>query len=444
MYKKHIYIPIEILVREINPKIIFAFKAALNNYRVYLGSKTGIDKILNKKLKTNRRAGIYFYKSQIISNRKYLEKIKKTCEKFIVLDEELGVGVSNFKSTLDRRGKNLIDIDKFFVIGKKMMQNLIKYDKYFKKISKISGWIKYDLYKKKNLNIFETEVNEIKKNYGNFYLFSSNYGVLSKKGLIKRIEDDPALKKYKNSKNKSNDLYTFKQSINDFNYLKKKLSIFLKKNKKTIFIIRPHPADQILNDWKIFEKFNNVKIINKHDIVPWIIASKGLIHRGCSTSIDAFFLKKPNFYFLPNRKLEKSEKNLIYKISNKIDDFDSIKFKRYKQPKNSIFMISKEIYQKKSSASIILNEIKKLDIIKEKSISFNIFENFLNYLIPFCGNIKTYLKKKILGLDHIANSKLSNFIDKKTLIKKIKALNSKKDNIIVKKITREAFQIEKS
>ena len=47
--KKHIYIPIEILVREINPKILFAYHAALNNYRVYLGTKSGIDKIIKKK-----------------------------------------------------------------------------------------------------------------------------------------------------------------------------------------------------------------------------------------------------------------------------------------------------------------------------------------------------------------------------------------------------------
>ena len=49
--KKHIYIPIEILVREINPKILFSFISALNNYRVYIGTKTGIDKIIKKKKK---------------------------------------------------------------------------------------------------------------------------------------------------------------------------------------------------------------------------------------------------------------------------------------------------------------------------------------------------------------------------------------------------------
>ena len=37
------------------------------------------------------------------------------------------------------------------------------------------------------------------------------------------------------------------------------------------------------------------KVINKFDIIPWIISSKGIIHRGCSTSIDAFLFNTKYF-----------------------------------------------------------------------------------------------------------------------------------------------------
>ena len=59
----------------------------------------------------------------------------------------------------------------------------------------------------------------------------------------------------------------------------------------------PHQADEKQEDWKIFERFKNVKVINKFDIIPWIISSKGIIHRGCSTSIDAFLLNKTSIFF---------------------------------------------------------------------------------------------------------------------------------------------------
>lgn len=438
MKKYHIYIPIEIFVREINPKILFTLNAINKNYRVYLGTKTGIDRVIKKKIEDKNKSGFYFYKSQIVKNRKYIDKIKSAFEKFIIMDEELGVGVSNIKSTLNRRAINVNEIDKFFIIGKIMMKNLIKYKPIFKKKAVVSGWLKYDIYHKKNLNIFSSEVNEIKKKYTDFYLFSSNYGALSNKGLKARIKSNSDIKKYKD-----NDYFTFKQSIKDFSFLKKSFFIFFKENPKINFIIRPHPSDQLSSDWNVFEKFKNVKIINKYDIVPWIIASKGLIHRGCTTAIDAFFLKKPLYYFLPNRKILKAEKNLTYKISNKINNLNLIKTKYFKKVKKQNSEIQKEIYYKKPTAELILKELQKIKITKENRISFNYYENFIIYLLPFLGNIKIVLKKYILRHSISKDTKMPKFIDTKNLIEKLNSINSKKIKINVKKITREVFEIEK-
>ncbi len=439
--KKHIYIPIEILVREINPKILFAYYAALNNYRVYIGTKSGIDKIIKKK-KNYKKSGIYFYKSQIISNRKYIKNIKNAFEKFVVLDEELGVGVSNIRSTLERRGRNLQDIDKFFVIGKKMMLNLISFDQYFKKISSITGWLKYDVYRKKNIKLFSSERDEIKREYGDFYLFSSNYGTLSTEGLNLRMNLDKNLQKLKNSKNTKNDYYTFQKSISDFKYLKKTIFKFLKKNPKFKLIIRPHPSDQLYEDWNVFEKFENVKVISKYDIVPWILSSKGLIHRGCSTSVDAYFLNKPIYYFLPKRKVLNSEKNTSYRISKKIKNFEDINDNR-KKYKNNNFAINKEIYFKKPAYENIIKELEKINITKEKKINFTLYENFKYYLIPYLGKIKLSLKNYFLGKNIVYNRKISSFIKKKKLIEKINSINNNKFKINVRETTREVFEIEK-
>ena len=75
--KKHIYIPIEILVREINPKIIFAYYAALNNYRVYLGTKSGIDKIVKKKKLIIKNQGFIFTKVKLLTIENILKILKR-------------------------------------------------------------------------------------------------------------------------------------------------------------------------------------------------------------------------------------------------------------------------------------------------------------------------------------------------------------------------------
>ena len=104
------------------------------------------------------------------------------------LDEELGVGVANLNFTLNKRAINIEEIDYFFVIGKKMMKKLEQYNIYFKKISVVTGWLKYDIYKNKYIDLFKSEIDYIKKNYGSYYLFSSNYGALSKEGLLSRVK----------------------------------------------------------------------------------------------------------------------------------------------------------------------------------------------------------------------------------------------------------------
>jgi len=104
--KPHIYIPIEIFYREINSRILLTLSACLKGFRVYIGTKSGIDQILDNKIKLNIKGGIYLYKGQIVSSPEYINKIKKTCDKFAVIDEELKPAVVNYKKILTIRTVN--------------------------------------------------------------------------------------------------------------------------------------------------------------------------------------------------------------------------------------------------------------------------------------------------------------------------------------------------
>ena len=156
--KPHIYIPIEIFYREINSRILLALLACLKGFRVYIGTKSGIDQILDNKIKLNIKGGIYLYKSQIVSSPEYINKIKKVCDKFVVIDEELSPAVVNYKELLTGRTVNEKEISKFFVIGKNMKNKILKYKKNFSAPIIVSGWPKFDLYRKE---------------YNNFYMFKN-------------------------------------------------------------------------------------------------------------------------------------------------------------------------------------------------------------------------------------------------------------------------------
>ena len=304
--KPHIYIPIEIFYREINSRILLALNACLKGYRAYLGTKSGINMLLEHKLKKDLKGGIYLYKSQILSTQSYFKKIKKICDQFVVIDEELGPGLVNLKEILRNRTINERNISKFFLVGEKMKKKLLKYKKSFSAPIVVSGWPKFDLYNKEYKKIYFQDAKEIRKKHGKFLLFISNYGAISKKGLKIHLKK---MRKIKGA-NFYDHVDTKKKYYDDYKYFVKSAKKFLgEKENKLKIIIRPHPSDYFHEDWKKeFKNFNNVDVIYDNDVVPWIIASNGIIHRGCSTSIDAFFLKKKIFFFLPNRKLLEKEK----------------------------------------------------------------------------------------------------------------------------------------
>lgn len=156
MLKPHIYIPIEIIPRELDSKILFSIFAVKKGYRVYIGSKESINKLLVKKKEKKQKGGIFFYKSQFINNFYYWSKlISQSCNKFVVLDEELGPVVKNINSVIDLRLKNLNNIDQYYIIGGQFFKNILRKRKKFKKIFYKTGWPRIDLWRQKKSDLYK-------------------------------------------------------------------------------------------------------------------------------------------------------------------------------------------------------------------------------------------------------------------------------------------------
>jgi len=155
-------------------------------------------------------------------------------------------------------------------------------------------------------------------------------------------------------------------------------------------------------------------------------------------------LKKPAYFLKPKRKLLSSEKNLIYKISKKIKNFNELKKYNYVGNLKKNDLISNEIYfGNKTTSEKILDALKEYRITKENPIKFTIFQNFINYFLPFIGNIKHKIKSFLLNTKHSKDQKIHKFITKKGLKKKIFDLNKSKQKIKIIERTKDVFEIEK-
>jgi surface carbohydrate biosynthesis protein len=430
--KKNIYIPIEIYFRELIPRLYFSSKAIKKNYRIYIGTKHGIDKILQKKKSLKSHGGIYFNKGIFIANKKYLEKIKDICDNFVVMDEELGPSIPSQSTAVVNRCVFDSSIKKFFTVGKNWKKNILQHDKRFKPIVVNTGWPRYDLLNDKKVVFYLNEAKKIKKKYGKFHLFSSNYGTLSYEGLAERmriIKRDHT-KSFCIKKKK-----IFKNNISDFNEFIKELNFYYANKGKNKIIIRPHPSEFYHEDWARSTRniSKNISVIYKGDVIPWIMASEGLIHRGCGTSIDGYILKKNVFYFQSKRKLNKEEKNLTFKVSRVINNLIEIENKtphlmqKYDAIKDDI-----QNYNNKNSSNKILNEINKLKTQKEYPIKAD------TKILLFYFFIKRLLKSIFIKNESTKMPLNIKVKDVKYFFNNIK----NNDSIKIKRINSEAIEID--
>ena len=124
--------------------------------------------------KTN--SGIFLYKGGLSINK--LKKIKEKVEKFLILDEEIGPASINLEKDMPIRlwdGSEKY-IDRYYTIGKNVDKLARKLLPKLKNKIILTGWPRVDLWKKEFRYIYKNSIENIRKKYGKFILFSSDFG----------------------------------------------------------------------------------------------------------------------------------------------------------------------------------------------------------------------------------------------------------------------------
>ncbi len=461
MKKISLYLPIELKARELAPKLFLSFIAVKKNLRVYLGTQATISRIINTKKETG---GVYFFKGGLSLD--LIKNIKKKCSKFIILDEEAGPGDENPRVTMrERINKNIeLEIDRYYILGKKNFDIAQKIFKNFRQSLVLSGWPRIDFFKfsakqkKKNPN-----VKDIKKKYGEYILFVSDFGQNSKKMVTftKKFYN----RIYKNNKKLQNKLH--KLHLDQFKEFNKVIDLLMDLDKDSsipMIIIRPHPSEDYEPWNRISKKLQRIKVIFEGEISPWIYGSKAILHRGCSTSIQAYLGNIPQGYIVTNKK--KIRKALPYTLSKKLFSLKDVKkfcqnTSSMKNNKNKNSLLKRNFDQiihteKKLASEIIVEDIIKINPPKEdlyKPDTITLFKNWVrnfihNYNVTFFI-IKNFFLKLTNNvyetqIDRIVSQhqKIPFGISLKDISNEISNYNFK-DKIIVKQILKNAFLIEK-
>ena len=435
--KKIVFFPIELKSRELRPRLLMSLFALKKNYACFIGSKQGIFRATR-----HFSPGAYFYKSMNHTDFDHIKKIKKLKNNYFVIDEEGGFQYSSSKQlnkfiTIRSSKKNVELIDRFFSWGKFDFEEWKKrYNSNSKKF-KLLGSPRIDFWRDEIITkIYKKELNLIKNKFKeNIVLVISSF-VTSKKELNKSLKNFEYWFKFRNKKEKKNQI---KQKKSDYRFFKNylKMIFYVSKNNPNLnFVIRPHPNENI-NDWKqsIRKMPKNVYVDKNYDVTPWIYVSKYVIHNSSAVGMQTSAMKKNLITYRPKGFLydrnftnklgivvnSKYKLNKILRLDMKLN---KVKLSNYKTLKKRFYNLGEKNFVSKK----IIDEINYTHNFKS---NINIFKFLiLSTSYKFKDSIYSLLnmfiksKKKQPHTSRSFFEKMSGGIKKEEILRFFKTMNN--------------------
>ncbi|MEZ5830992.1 MAG: hypothetical protein R3D05_07405 [Dongiaceae bacterium] len=290
---KIFYFPMEMASRELDSRLLLAAIAASRGFEVVLGQKWLIERNIE-----HMTPGVYLSKTLTVRDAKMLKRAKEAGYITAAIDEEIpGLVVHDRKFWWVSR--DAVDAtDLIFLPG---TYNSSAFAAVFGleegRVRRASN-PRWDLLRKELRSVFEGEVEELRRRYGDFILVNSNLGATNSRkgdakqmiqGLIDQGKVDP------NDTELMRDLDDIvEMEFQNRTALIELLPILDRKFPNQRIILRPHPSEVVENWQTWLADAPRVEVIREGPAVPWILAAHILVHTNCTTGVEAVALDKPS------------------------------------------------------------------------------------------------------------------------------------------------------
>ena len=316
--KATILIPVENQVRELDPKLLLACIAARRGFSAVIGSHRDIDFRI-----ASLPRSIYLCKSFTISNLKMFRIIHKLGHEIVTWDEEALVHLPAEMYYSRRLSPFTMKyVSHLFAWGEDNAELWRQYPEFPAGLPiHITGNPRNDMLRPEMRAFYESDVKEIRNVYGEFILINTNFNHVNSFSPVQNL-----FQPSKNSREESmfgkaargmtreyaEGLRDHKTAI--FQEFQRLIPALEQEFSNYTIVVRPHPTENqdIYN--KIAAKCQRVRVTNEGNVVPWLMATRALIHNGCTTGVEAYVMTVPaisyratvndfydyGFYRLPN------------------------------------------------------------------------------------------------------------------------------------------------
>lgn len=280
-------LPIEISSRELMAKLFMAHQFAMDGHISYVGEKSNI---LN--LSKYVSPAVYFDKGyhKGVSEKSYTF-LKKNGVSIVSLDEENAIDFKDSQQLNLRFPDEILnEFDLIFLWGKKQYDFLFKNRKNFdpNKVV-VSGHPRFELLENSYRQLYEDDIAKHLIKYKNYVLINTNFGL----GNNVKSESD-VINNYINRFPQVRKLIEY-QKMQVTNFIS--LAQLISKETGLNVVLRPHPEESHEVYLKAFSNYSNIHVVYEGSVIPWLIASKMIIHHDCTTSLEAAMVGRGSIAF---------------------------------------------------------------------------------------------------------------------------------------------------
>ena len=316
--KACLIVPVENQVRELDPKLLLACIAARRGFSVIIGSHREIDLHIS-----SLPQGLYLNKSMTDRNLKMFRIMENLGHEILTWDEEALVHLP--ADTYYSRRLSPIAIrynSHLFAWGQDNAELWRRYPHLPPEMPiHVTGNPRSDMLRPDLRPFYEPEAETLRKKYGDFILVNTNFNHVNAffpaQNLFRPVKNADQTPQFGKaavgmSREYAEGLQDHKRDI--FKAFRQMIPSLDKVFPDHKIVVRPHPTEnqQVYKD--IANDCKNVKVTNEGNVVPWLMATKVVIHNGCTTGVEAYVMGVPaisyrakineeydlGFYRLPN------------------------------------------------------------------------------------------------------------------------------------------------
>jgi surface carbohydrate biosynthesis protein len=316
--KNILLIPVENQVRELDPKLLLASVAVERGFSAVIGSRRemefNIDRFPNS---------IYLSKSMTVRSLLFFRVARRFNVEIVTWDEEALVHLppeTYFSRRLDARA--IKHVSHLFAWGEDNARLWRQYPHLPQGIPiHVTGNPRSDMLRRELRPFYQKDVEEFQARYGDFILVNTNFNHVNAFGpdmnLFKQTKNSDQKAKFGRaargmSREYAEGLRDHKQAV--FKDFQRFIPLLAEKFPENAVVVRPHPTENHEVYQRIADRCERVYVTNEGNVVPWLMATKAVIHNGCTTGVEAYVTGTPaisyretineiydnGFYRLPN------------------------------------------------------------------------------------------------------------------------------------------------